>query len=127
MRLPTFRDIKNQARKDLHHQLLVDALYLKSPLDTNPKKITVRVWTRWLEIAKMDGKWTEFEDATPRIIFLRSEIPNPERNAIISVERGEAYRVGTPLAPDGLTITATVALIPEGTPFLSDIPVPTDG
>ena len=126
MKIPTFRDIKNQARLNVHETLQVAGLYLESPADQNPKEITIRVWTKWQEFGKIKPEFSDFSDANPKIIFLRSQIPLPKKNAIVSVERGEAYRIESTEASDGLTVTAIVAKIPESTPYLLDIPVPSN-
>lgn len=126
MKLPTFRQIKQKGRMDIHEKLKVEGFYLKDPLDKNPVKITVRVWTKWLELGKITGNWTEFDDATAKILFLRSEVPNPKVGALVSISKNEAYRISEVEAPDGLTITAKVTVIPESTPYLSDLPYPSD-
>lgn len=126
MKKPTFRQLKNKGRLIPHEKLKVEGFYYLSPLDPNPTKINVRVWTKWEEIGKISGSWADFADAVPKMIFMRSEVPNPTPGAIVSVAAKEAYRVADVLAPDGLTITATVSLVPENTPYLHDLMYPED-
>lgn len=117
----TFRDIKARARGTVHSTMQVAALYLVenpdyvSPTETpdedqyDETPVNVRVHSG--EIALGDMKGTNFhfsqrEEENPSIIFLYSEMPSPERNAIVSVADGEAYRVDHVKPRDNLTVTA---------------------
>lgn len=105
-----FRDLKRKARADLHQHMQVRALYLLTPTST-PVPCTVRVWTKWGALGQLPGKgegWAEIQEAEPKIIFMVSDVPNPRKNALVSIERGEAYRVETSDPPDDITITAKV-------------------
>lgn len=105
-----FRDLKRRARRDLHQGLEIAALYLLTPAST-PVPCTVRVWTKWGALGQMPGKgegWAEMQEASPKIIFMVADVPNPRKNALVSIERGEAYRVDNTLPPDDISITAEV-------------------
>lgn len=91
-----FRDIKRQARGDLHQEMSVPALYILTP-STDPVDCTVRVWLKTenqmvgaLQSAPGAAERAEPED---RIRFDLTEIASLRRNAVVSVEVGEAYRV----------------------------------
>lgn len=124
--MASFRDIKRRARADVQLHMRVRALYLAS-IDADPVPCFVRVHTKFQALGDMKGtnfNYAEYEDITPRIILWREEIPQPVRNAIISVEAGEAYYLDNVLPPDDLTITATVAKLDDDDPKLAMLPVP---
>lgn len=124
--MASFRDIKRRARRDVQTHMRVPALYLAS-IDAVPVPCFVRVHTKFQALGDMKGtnfNYAEYEDITPRIILWREEIPQPVRNAIISVEAGEAYYLDNVLPPDDLTITATVAKLDDDDPKLAMLPVP---
>lgn len=91
-----FRDVKRRARGDLHREMSVAALYIPAPSAT-PVSCTVRVWTKVEQhmVGKLAGLQGVAEMAEPedRIRFDLAQIPKPYRNAIVSVEPGEAYRI----------------------------------
>lgn len=122
--MASIRDIKRRARSDLHNHMRVRALYLSTRTAT-PVPCYVRVHTSFAALGDMKGtsfRFGEREEFTPSIIVLRAEIPAPLRNAIISVEAGEAYYVDHINPPDDATITVHVV------PMLADdavgLPVP---
>ncbi len=117
-----WRDIKAAARATVHSTMQVSALYLvENPAYVTPvvdpdipqyieTPVNVRVHSG--EIALGDMKGTNFhfaqrEEDNPSIIFLYSEMPAPERNALVSVADGEAYRIDHTKPRDNLTITAS--------------------
>ncbi len=106
----SFRDIKRNARRVVQLHLRVPALYLATR-DAVPVPCFVRVHTKFQALGDMKGtnfNYAEYEDITPRIILWREELPQPSRNAIISVEAGEAYQIDNVQPADDLTITAMV-------------------
>lgn len=124
--MASFRDIKRRARRDVQLHLRVPALYLAS-IDAVPVQCFVRVHTKFQALGDMKGtnfNYAEREDITPRIIIWREEIPQPVRNAIISVEAGEAYHIDNTQPPDDLTITAMVTQLDNEDPKLADLPIP---
>jgi hypothetical protein len=109
--MSSFRDIKRKARRDLHREMQVPALYMLSRDDENPRLVHVRLHTKFVELG--DQKGTNFLsaerlDIEPRIIFMRDEVNVPARNAIISVVTGEAYYVDRTEPADDITIKAYV-------------------
>lgn len=124
--MASFRDIKRRARRDVQLHLRVPALYLAS-IDAEPVPCFVRVHTKFQALGDMKGtnfNYAEREDITPRIIIWREEIPQPVRNAIISVEAGEAYYLDNIQPPDDLTITAMVLQMDADDEKLALLPVP---
>lgn len=93
----TIRDIKRTARGGLHREMSVPALYIPAP-DATPVPVTVRVWRKREDPAIGDmpgsnstpGQMVVSED---RIRFDLCELSSPRRNAVVSVEPGEAYRI----------------------------------
>ncbi len=102
----------------------VPALYLATR-DAVPVPCFVRVHTKFAALGDMKGtnlRFAEREEETPKLIIWREEIPQPARNAIISVELGEAYQIDNTQPDDDLTITVMVTvMLPEDT---TGLPVP---
>ncbi|TPI86358.1 hypothetical protein [Mesorhizobium sp. B2-8-9] len=101
------RDIKRQARRDLHDRAKVPALYIEST-GADPVPVTVRIFDKFQALGDIKGtnqQYAEFDDNMPRIIFMRADLPSPKRGAIFSIEPGEAYRLDSAMATDDLTIT----------------------
>ncbi len=124
--MASFRDIKRRARTDVQKHLRVRALYLAT-IDAVPVPCFVRVHTKFQALGDMKGtnfNYAEYEDITPRIILWREEIPQPVRNAIVSVEAGEAYYLDNIEPPDDLTITAMVVKMDDDDPKLAMLPNP---
>lgn len=120
----SFRDIKRQARSDVHRELRVAALYLESPSAT-PVPCFVRVMTKFAALGDMKGtsfNYAERIDQTPRLILWCEELPEPKRNAIISVEPGEAYQIDNIEPADGQTITVLVVAMDPAD--IVSLPVP---
>lgn len=124
--MASFRDIKRRARRDVQNHMRVPALYLAS-FDAVPVPCFVRVHTKFQALGDMKGtnfNYAERGDITPRIILWREEIPQPVRNAIVSVEAGEAYYLDNIEPADDLTITAMVVKLDDDDPKLKLLPNP---
>lgn len=114
-----FRDIKRQARRDLHNTLKVAALYFRDDEDGNlldtPELVYVRVHTKREKAGDMAGtnlSYAEVQEISPRIIFMVDEVAAPVRNAIVSIAAGEAYRIDNTLPADDITVTAEATRMP---------------
>ena len=126
-----WRNIKRNARRVVHDKMCVPALYLHAP-GAIPFLLTIRGPhnKRPLsvgELGNQDG-WAEREDAQPRLLFWRSELPEGFRQgATISVEPGEAYLLGPFLKPDD--VVQAVEVVPLDAADAAGLPVPeaTDG
>lgn len=108
------RDIIRRARRDVQHHLRVPALYLATPT-SQPIPCFVRLHTSNAALGDMKGtsySYAEREEFTPSMLIWREEIAAPVRNAIISIEPGEAYVISHIAPPDDLTIKATVTPLP---------------
>lgn len=118
------RDIKKRARSDVHDHMRVAALYLETPTSF-PVPCHVRVHTKFAALGDMKGtsfSYAEREDVNPKLIFWRADGIEPQRNAIVSVEPGEAYQIDHVSPADGQTVTVTVVLLdPEDA---ANLPVP---
>lgn len=106
----SFRDIKSAARQALHGIMEVPAYYITDRDDPDTfLEVTVRPHTKFKPLGNLSGTDSaEIEAITPRIIFMRDQVPMPEVNAIVSIAPGEAYYVDAAKEPDGISITATV-------------------
>ena len=114
-----FRDIKRQARRDLHNTLKVAALYFRDDADGEilgaPQLVHVRVHTKWELAGDMAGtnlSYAEIQEVAPRIVFMIDEVAAPVRNAVVSIAAGEAYRLDNIQPADDITITADATRIP---------------
>lgn len=112
-----WRDHKRQMRRDVHQEMCVPALYIHA-LGATPWPLTIRGPhnKRPLSVGNLPGSdgWAEREDAQPRLVFMRAELPEAFRvGAIISVEAGEAYRLGVMLKPDDIVQVVEVTQLDE--------------
>ena len=121
------RDIKAQARADLHQAMQVRAFYLATKA-SEPVLCSVRVHTKFGNLG--DQKGTNFNAAEtreiiPRLVFWRPQGILPVRNALVLISAEEGYRIGVVDPEDGLTITAQVSEISKAE--MATLPVPPTG
>lgn len=123
----SFRKKLNMARRKLHGNMSVPALYFMpdyDPVLTLVKDCTVRVHDHMQALGDLKGtnfNYAEVEDNSPTIVFLREEI-TPKRGMIISVSKGVAYQIDTVKPPNGITVTASVSRITEKDAALFPVP-----
>lgn len=125
----SFRDIKRKARRDLHRELQVPALYI-ADIGGPAVLVHVRPHTKFNALGDLQGtnfNYAEREEPQPRIIFMRDEVMAPKRGAIISVEPGEAYRVDHTQPADDISITAYVIQLTEKEAVGLPVPGGSDG
>lgn len=106
-----FREQMREARRVLHEDMSVPAMYFMEDAPEDAFQISVRIHEKWMALGDMKGtnfNYAETESIIPRIIFDLTEV-DPDRGAVVSVEPGVAYRVDTPLPPDDFIVTATVS------------------
>lgn len=114
--MASFRDIKRKSRIDLHRHMQVPAMYYAPNPSTpgsflDPVLISVRLHLKDKMLGDMPGtnfNYAERAEPIPRILFLRVQVEKPVRNAIVSIEEGEAYRVDFIEPPDDISVTAHV-------------------
>lgn len=102
----------------------VPAYYI--PKDGVPQLVHVRIFTKFAPAGDLAGtnlSYAEIQEAEPRVLFMRDEVPMPAVGAIVSVEPGEAYCVDNVLPADDISITAEASRIRESE--TSSLPVPT--
>lgn len=110
------RDIKRKARRDLHREMGVSALYIAAPGDAGVP-ISVRVHTKFDALGLKDAEngLAVRRESKPKLIFMRDELAEKgitlKRLAVVSVEPGEAYRLDNADAPDDITITFFVTVL----------------
>jgi hypothetical protein len=87
------RETKRLARRDVHRQMAVPALYLASTA-ASPVPCTVRVWRKRDDnlLGDLQGMGAVRVEPEDRLRFDLTELV-PRRLAIVSVEAGEAYRI----------------------------------
>lgn len=118
------RDIRNQARKDLHQAMQVPALYYAQKGDEGVA-VSVRLHTKFDALGGRmspgsDENYGGRVEEVPRAVFLLSEI-SPSRNAVFACADG-TYRIDYVEPPHGLTVTANVKKVPDKE--LADFPAP---
>lgn len=120
------RDLMRDARRDIHSEWMVAALYIPVPGAT-PVPCNVRVHRKTQDpmtgdLSSMDGA---AKSAVPedRVIFYLPELPAIRRtNAIVSVEAGEAYKIEFLYPPRDEWQTARVT--PLSAADANGLPVP---
>jgi hypothetical protein len=114
--MSSLRDIRNQAREDLHALASVLAVYVASPT-ADPVAVNVRVHTVFAEAQAGPGAQqglATMMDTVPKIRFLRSEISKPRaRTGLVFLSATEGYRIHAIRPPYNLTIDAEVADLSE--------------
>lgn len=115
------RDIKAQARGDLHQTMQVPAVYA-APGGAQ-RRCNPRVHSKFDALGDQQGtsfNYAERIEKTPRLVFWRSEIDAElEAHGIIVIvdpitgqPTGEAYRLNTSEPPDLQTVTWLVTVLP---------------
>lgn len=110
--MANFREIKRGARRQLHQQLSELALYLTGPTAT-PQTVTVRLHLNFDPVGELlRGGFSERQESTPSIIFLREQVQPANKGILITKDLG-AWRVDNDLPPDDITIKAEVARLTD--------------
>lgn len=92
----------------------VPAVYAK-PDGSGAVRVNVREHTRFASVQPtgMGEGMAALMDTTPRLVFDRSEVPQPLRNNIVAMGPAEAYRLGPSRPPNADFITVVVSQLPE--------------
>lgn len=137
--METLREIKARARADLHEAMQVAALYLvENPAYVTPvidpdipryleTEVSVRVHYDFGALGDMKGTnfhYAEREEIKPQVFFLFAEMPNPQRNAIVSVSADEAWRIDHVLPRDGITVKTEATRATAAQMIAGDFPYP---
>lgn len=118
-----FRDIVRKSRRDLHREMSIPALYIVG--DDEPVEVDVRLHRHIATFGDVEGlEAPRRREVAEKILFLIEQLPTskPKRNAIVSVEPGEAYRVGDVEPADDEFIHAHVT--PMSATDAAGLPVP---
>lgn len=107
----SFRDLKRQARADLHRAMRVSALYYPtgSPSDT-PVPVSVRVAYGFRPVGNdvgTDYRFAEMQEQIPKLLFMVEE-QTPASKAVVSISATEVYRLDVILPIDFISISANV-------------------
>ncbi|MBB5985929.1 hypothetical protein [Sphingobium lignivorans] len=111
-------------RRDAHSQWAVPALYIAFA-GAEPRDVTVRLWLKSDNnmVGALQGMSSaEMAEPSDRIRFDLKEISAVRRNAIVSVEDGEAYRIDFQYPPYRGFQTARVTRL--STEEAEGLPVP---
>lgn len=117
------RDIKISARLALHSAMSYGASYYATAAAV-PLPITVRKHFKMVQNGDLKGtnlSYAEKEEEAQKLVFLRSEVAMPQRQALVILSATEGYRCGQTEKPDGITIkcdvtplsAAEIAAIPD--------------
>lgn len=102
-----YREMKRNARRQLHERMSDAALYLASPTAT-PVAVTVRLHLNFAEVGELlRGGFAERQEVTPSIIFMRDQV-SPAHNGIVITKDMGAWRVDNDSPPDDITVKAEV-------------------
>lgn len=120
------RDIKAQARGDLHLAMRVPIVYVE-PNGTVHRDVHARVLSKFDAKGDMQGtsfNYAEAIEKTPKLIFWRSELDRPvlQRLGKVVVSSEEGYLLDTFEPPDNQTVT--VMATPLKPSDVADLPQP---
>lgn len=102
------RQMKRQARRQLHDRLSEPALYLADS-SAAPVGVTVRLHLSFNEMGELlRGGFSDRQEVIPRIIFLGTQVQPRHRGIVVTEDMG-AWLVDNDLPPDDITITAEVS------------------
>lgn len=130
--MPSFRDIKRKARRDLHRRMRIAAFYIAPIPNAEPVLIHIRVHTKW-DATTMDGgsgngTMVSRQSVFPKLLFMLDELADQGvrlvRKGVISVEHGEAYRLDNDEPPDDISVSWIVVALRSDE--AEDLPVPGD-
>lgn len=109
------RSEMERARRDLHDTLQIPAYYFVAGNNANPRLVKVRIHNRATMVGDLSGfpGAAQVFDQAPSIVFLREDFDEPKRGGIVSVAKGEAYRLDSVRPPDGITRTAMCIQLSE--------------
>lgn len=121
--MASIRQIKEQARRDLHQHAQVPALYIPAT-GSEPRLLNVRLHTKFGQIGGLvsDKFWAEREEIKPRVVVMRDEIATPRKGAVFSFAPGEAFRIDHTDPPDNISIMCHV--VPLTAAEAQGLPVP---
>lgn len=113
------REIKDKARRRLHHAMQVGALYIENPLAPVGVPCTVRVHTKEDALGELKGTsfdYGERHEMIPKLLFLVDEVPEPVRGSVVTIIdpatlQQEAYKIDNRYPPDGITVSADVTIL----------------
>lgn len=107
--MPSLRDIRRKARRDVHEQSHVPAVYLLAPND--PIGVTVRLHRKMStgDVGEGGGPgWATQLDVEPRMVFKRDEVSSPQWGAMVMYSQDEGYFVEASHPPDDEFVSASV-------------------
>lgn len=116
--MPTFRDIKRQARLTLHKRLGEPAIYVTA---TDPGQtsfvmtgVLVRLHLNFSEVGELlRGGFAEMHEMTPKVIFVESQM-KPVRDGIVVTRDLGAFRIDNVLPPNDITVSAEIVKLTDG-------------
>lgn len=130
----SFRDIKRKMRRDVHNTMKLPAIYIE-PKTGNTGLLHVRTHYGFIAnaiegaVRAGSGSMIDRRDEDARLIFMLDEIAESglrlAKNGIVSVYRGEAYRLEYSDPTDDITVKWFVTRITD-TSELEDLPIPTE-
>lgn len=128
--MSSIREIGRKARRDLHREMSVAGLFIAST-GAAPVDVTCRVHTKFKPTEAFGGGpngMATMQDMQPKLIFMRDEFAEKglklARNAVVTIQVGEGYRVDNVEAPDDITVAAIVVRLSERE--MQGLPVPGD-
>lgn len=107
--MSTWRDIRRQGRRDVHHHMRVPAVYLPSPEQAG-RRVDVRLHVRFPDVEVQQPGGIVARDTAPRAVFDRTEVAKPNtRGGILAVSPVEIYKLALARPVDGDFVTIEVS------------------
>ena len=122
-----FRDEMRNARQELHDYMKFPAFYYSPGSSTAFEVVHVRLHDKFLLQGDLKGTnfhFAEVREDSPRLIFMRAE-KVPERNAVVVIDRRNAFRIDNLDPEDDITVKAFVVRLRENA--FSHLRSPEDG
>jgi hypothetical protein len=125
----SFREEKRKAREKLHERLSLVALYLPpdgsggflDPIEL-PARVHYNMAPGFMSYRFSESDFSQRLEVEPKIIVMKEDLPNPQRNGVFSVEVGEAYQVESVEPVDDITFKLYVSRIPTDEALLLPTP-----
>lgn len=111
--MSSFREVKRQARRDLHKVLSEVVLYLPER-HAEPIPLSVRIHDAFTELGSLGGDSAGFAERTEITPYIRFVGFTPEKNAVIVTRDLGVYAIETVKPPHDISIDASVNKLTAG-------------
>lgn len=126
--MTAFQDAKRNARRAIHDTMARPAFYIvdDSAPGNPPPTVHVRLHYKFDANSGTGNGYADMREQIPKLIFMRDEVDEPARNAVLTLSTGEGYRIDLIDPPDDLTVKATVVPMSSAEVAELGLPIPTE-